>query len=134
MLFNWIFVMLLALLSLALSVVVFFVLRSHGNPIQICLLSIGFGILAGDFFIFAHFYSFNAYPAFELIFMSLIDTAKMISCSVDYKDIMETLVYIDGRCMKLLFCVFSILTPLIWCDFLLILFNFIKSLKESKRK
>ena len=134
MLLDWIAVFVIAVFILIISIIGFFILSKYDIPIQIKILSIGFGILASDFLIFLHFYSLNAYSGFELIFMAMIDTAKLISFSIAYRDIVETFIFHGETVLKLLFCILAILTPLLWCDCLLILFSFFKNLKTKDNK
>ena len=134
MLLDWVAVLVFAIFVLMLSIIGFLILCKYDIPLQIKILCIGLGILASDFIIFLHFYSLNAYSGFELIFMALIDTAKLISFSIPYKDIVETFIFHGETAIEVLFCILAILTPLIWCDFLLILFSFLKNLTNKSKK
>ena len=134
MLLDWVAVFVIAVFILVISIIGFFFLSKFDVPLQIKILCIGFGILASDFLIFLHFYSLNAYSGFELIFMAMIDTAKLISFSIPYKYIVETFIFHGETAIEVLFCILAILTPLLWCDCLLILFSFFKNLKTKDNK
>ncbi|MBR1720995.1 MAG: hypothetical protein IJ727_00695 [Treponema sp.] len=131
---RWESTMVVAISSLVVSVLLFVFIRRYKIPLQFRLLVIGVGILIGDFFILAHYYSNNANVGFDLFFMSLIGAAKTISLGIPYKDIMETLTFHGEIALKLLFCIFSILTPLLWCDFIMIVYSVVKSICNHSKK
>ena len=131
---SWESTMAFAISSLLVSVLLFVAIRRYKIPLQFRLLVIGLGILIGDFLVLAHYYSNNGYVGFDLFFMSLIGAGKTVSLGIPYKDIRETLTFHGETALKIVFCIFSILTPLLWCNFIMIVYFVIKTIFNNSKK
>ena len=131
---SWESTMAFAISSLLVSVLLFVAIRRYKIPLQFRLLVIGLGILIGDFLVLAHYYSNNGDVGFDLFFMSLIGAGKTVSLGIPYKDIMETLTFHGETALKIVFCIFSILTPLLWCNFIMIVYFVIKTIFNNSKK